>query len=88
MKALPVVKGGTIVGEKNDCCVKYIYIYIYIYIICSKAENLKGYKQDQTENNTGHLGEGAKGIKSLFRVAINSEIIHLSCSSCTNFNSE
>ena len=59
MKALPVVKGGTVVGEKT-------IDGLNIYIICSKAKNLKGYKQDQTENNTGHLGEGAKGIKSLF----------------------
>ena len=79
MKALPLVKGGAIVGEKS-IAVLHIYIYthkhththththtyIYIYKICSKAKNLKGYKQDQTENNTGHLGEGAKGIKSLF----------------------
>lgn len=64
MKALPLVKGGAIVGEKRLLC-SYIYIYVHIYI-CSKAKNLKGYKQDQTESNTGHLGEGAKGIKSLF----------------------
>ena len=68
MKALPLVKGGAIVGEKSIAVLHthtHTHTHTHIYIICSKAKNLKGYKQDQTEN-TGHLGEGAKGIKSLF----------------------